>query len=330
MRSRNAFTLVELLVAIAIIGVLIALLLPAVQAARASARRTACGNNLHQFGIALHNYENINRCFPGLGTSSQWSFSVQAQLLPYMEQESLHGLIDLDQPLMFGAGGSQTINPIQAPAAKMWLPTMSCPTDGIRPTYSISNGTFAGGNYVVCTGSATGTTYDTRYPSDGSFWWGSRITMGAYYDGTSHTMVASETLLGLADDVTPTSYSDFQRQMVDLSTPMRPNAVPPGFGGLSDPDVATLAAGATRWSGKRGGAWIWGREHTTTYNAYLPPNSPTPSVMFNGFGYLAARSQHPQIVNVLMADASVQPVRDTVALEVWRGKSTAAGRDRGL
>ncbi|WP_425395395.1 DUF1559 domain-containing protein [Aeoliella sp.] len=101
-----AFTLVELLVVIAIIGILVALLLPAVQAAREAARRTQCQNHFKQVGLALHNYEGTHRelpygqaansCVSGVGggsiTEARWAWG--AQILPYMEDSSLHDLID--------------------------------------------------------------------------------------------------------------------------------------------------------------------------------------------------------------------------------------------
>ena len=93
-RARSGFTLVELLVVIAIIGILIALLLPAIQAAREAARRSACINNLKQFGLALHNFENIHRVFPPsiggpVDSGLQTGWSAQALLLPYLEQGNL-------------------------------------------------------------------------------------------------------------------------------------------------------------------------------------------------------------------------------------------------
>ena len=83
---RRAFTLIELLVVIAIIAVLIALLLPAVQAAREAARRASSTNNLKQMGLALHNYESTHGSFPGHGGSNGTGFSVQARILPFIEQ----------------------------------------------------------------------------------------------------------------------------------------------------------------------------------------------------------------------------------------------------
>src|SRR5512140_1930533 len=96
LRRRHAFTLVELLVVIAIIGVLVALLLPAVQQAREAARRVHCTNNLRQIGIGLHNYLDANKVFPPacvlrLNQVGD-SYSVHARLLPYVEEASLRSL----------------------------------------------------------------------------------------------------------------------------------------------------------------------------------------------------------------------------------------------
>ena len=100
--SRRGFTLIELLVVIAILSVLIALLLPAVQAARESARRLQCSNNLKQIGLGLHNYESADGVFPpslvtsGTGNVVTWSggWSAQARVLPFMEQGAMFNAIN--------------------------------------------------------------------------------------------------------------------------------------------------------------------------------------------------------------------------------------------
>src|SRR6188474_719745 len=96
MRSRRAFTLIELLVVIAIIGILIALLLPAVQQAREAARRSQCQNNLKQIALAIHNFEDSKKTLPSsrLGPQHATWF---VQILPYMEQSNLYAMWDLTQ-----------------------------------------------------------------------------------------------------------------------------------------------------------------------------------------------------------------------------------------
>src|SRR5688572_17681540 len=94
--SRRGFTLVELLVVIAIIGILVALLLPAVQAARESARRMQCSNNLKQIGLGLHNYHDTIKCFPPgrWGGTGGKVWGPHSLILPFIEQGNAHALID--------------------------------------------------------------------------------------------------------------------------------------------------------------------------------------------------------------------------------------------
>ena len=137
---RNAFTLVELLVVIAIIGILIALLLPAVQAAREAARRMACTNNLKQIGLALHNYHDTHRTLPigwlgfdAAGTANfegnpGWAWSTR--ILPFLEQQPLYEDIDMNAPIV-AAGNAQ--------ASLTVVPTFLCPSDVGKDVFELMN-----------------------------------------------------------------------------------------------------------------------------------------------------------------------------------------------
>ncbi len=119
----RGFTLVELLVVIAIIGILVALLLPAVQAAREAARRMQCTNNLKQIGLAFHNYHDLQRTFPP-GWIGRNEFSWGAFVLPNLEQEPLHDQFDFRRPLTDNVTG----NPTNLVLAQTDLPGYRCPS----------------------------------------------------------------------------------------------------------------------------------------------------------------------------------------------------------
>ncbi|HEV7279503.1 MAG TPA: DUF1559 domain-containing protein [Pirellulaceae bacterium] len=309
MQRRSGFTLVELLVVIAIIGVLVALLLPAVQAAREAANRMSCANNLKQIALGTHNYESAYRRFPSMGYRNH-AYSVQAKLLPFMEQSSLHDLLDFSQPLVVGNDHSGDLNPIYHEAAATPLAVFQCPSDGGEiMTLKNNDDWFAAGNYMVNVGSGVGRNYSIVNKTDGIFYLDSNLRFASITDGSSNTVLYAETLFG--SRVNSTELQDPKRQMKKIAT----NGASPG---TLDADTINSAA-ATGYDGERAFSWIWGgRGYNVIVNAYLPPNSDVPDTRFHGDGLFAARSAHSGTVQVTLADGSVRPVADTVDLATWR------------
>jgi prepilin-type N-terminal cleavage/methylation domain-containing protein len=190
----RGFTLVELLVVIAIIGVLIALLLPAVQGAREAGRRIRCGNNLHQLGVGLHNYHDAHRAFPPAyladrtnWTGPHWSWS--AFLLPYLEQQPLFQALGVTTK-EFGDGVS-----LAPPCAETQTPldVFVCPSDA-GPALNHRKSFHAKSNYRGVEGSQATltTTYDILSNQDGSFYMNSRVSIDAMIDGSSNTAAVGE------------------------------------------------------------------------------------------------------------------------------------------
>lgn len=147
-RRRAAFTLVELLVVIAIIGILIALLLPAVQAAREAARRSQCTNNLKQIGLALQNYHDQNQTFPFGVRNQGWGPSFYVGLLPYMEQTALYQKYDMIGPNNGYLGGNTYLNSI---VANVRIPALKCPSSPLP----LLNGGYWLNHYVGISGAVS-------------------------------------------------------------------------------------------------------------------------------------------------------------------------------
>src|SRR6476620_11474325 len=144
-RRHSGFTLVELLVVIAIIGSLVALLLPAVQAAREAARRTQCGNNLKQIGIAFHNYNDVYKVLPAGGiqqVGGGWGISFWPGLLPFSEMEGVYNKFD-----MVSASNGWTHDNVnnRLLVNKLRIPWMICPSS---PIDAMSTDT-GGGSFQV-------------------------------------------------------------------------------------------------------------------------------------------------------------------------------------
>ncbi len=344
-RYHRAFTLVELLVVIAIIGVLIALLLPAVQAAREAARRTQCANNMRQWGIALHNYHDTFGAFPKLGnpTLHEQTFSVQAKLLPFIEGGNIHAQIDYQEPLFVQHTDHAHLNPIYTDLVKAKLSVLQCPSDGGPYDFTThahhpgeEGESVSGGNYMVCTGSGTDTNYDVRFATDGAFNCHETLGLESLTDGTSNTMLFSETLVGSHDgDLSGARDSVLAGRMnhryvgeFDTDGPEETDAAP-GFAAIApNPDMNTaFAVDPGEWCGCRANCWMLGTAVDSSYNAYQLPNSKFADVHANGIGILSARSNHPLGLNVTFGDGSTKFVSETISLPVWRGWSTRNGNE---
>jgi prepilin-type N-terminal cleavage/methylation domain-containing protein/prepilin-type processing-associated H-X9-DG protein len=316
--SRFGFTLVELLVVIAIIGVLIALLLPAIQAARESARRMQCQNNLRQLVLALHNYESSQKLFPAamyinFAPGATWGeWGPQARLLPYFEEANLKSLIDFHLPFT---------DPKNAAACAYRLSVLICPSEISDKSAVVDDITQYPINYVVNEGEWLVFDPTTNTGGDGVFEPNAKIGMRHIIDGTSKTLAFSE---GKA---------------------FQPILNPGGAGTAIIPtDPATVAALGGELQEEDGhSGWVEGRSDEDGFTATFTPN--TVVTYSNGstnydidytsaeegdpaqitYSAITARSYHSGGVNVAMVDGSVHLTPNDVDLTVWRAMATRNG-----
>jgi prepilin-type N-terminal cleavage/methylation domain-containing protein/prepilin-type processing-associated H-X9-DG protein len=314
---RSAFTLVELLVVIAIIGILIGMLLPAVQQVRAAARRTQCQNNERQIALAMFNYESAYGKLP-YGSIGAAEGTWVVWLMPYIEQGTLAGLYDQNE---------RYYHPNNQDVVKNGIATYQCPSDGSQIVDPAGSGAFHGirkMNYVVNLGN-TGWWNDVivngryRIPppaeqADDPYASGTPVIyQGAPFtlegnlddkiqfgleslvDGTSNTLMISEVIQGIGGpgwDLRGLAYWGYG---AGFSTIILPNADLPD------------------------------RMQSTSYFINEPPNPPAALFDADHPIMLGARSKHPGGVNVCYCDGSTHFVSDTVDIIVWRAMSTAKG-----
>jgi prepilin-type N-terminal cleavage/methylation domain-containing protein len=314
--KRAGFTLVELLVVIAIIGVLVALLLPAVQTARESARRSKCTNNLKQIGLAVHNYENTFRTFP-IGAYDCCYGTWVLSILPFIEQGSLYQLYVRPGGMEgFGGAAGPDIRygtAVNLPVTQTQIASYVCPSDTKSANLGVINGvTFH--NYV----SNYGNTVRGRLNSQ-----------GVIFGGAPFILV-----------INPVKMPGF------VTDGRLPQFVK--FADVTDGLSATLAFSETvqgKGGDLRGFGWWGGGSHFETFltpNSALPDRteqSCTPAVKLNppcvnrvvGDANLeetiAARSRHPTGVHVTFCDGATRFVSNNVAVDVWRALGTAAAGD---
>ncbi|MFI4876368.1 MAG: DUF1559 domain-containing protein [Blastopirellula sp. JB062] len=298
--KKIGFTLVELLVVIAIIGVLIALLLPAVQQARESARRMQCANNLKQIGLALHNYSDTFRSFPTAGiTTNQLSWNVF--ILPFIEQSNLHDQVNFTQATLQGAGkkeiGINRVDAFLCPSATDvytgWkhddaqFPSGS----GVEPYTTHYLGVMGPSGTNPQTGDAYQVTAQSvghygGYGQQGALTFPEPARFADFTDGTSNTFAVGE---------------------VSWSTSSQPNAT------------------ARNWVFGANGDFnkdVQNRAFPTSKNIYYPLNTNITSTFNNtSFGSL-----HPGGAMFVNADASVSFVAETINDDIY---FATASRDGG-
>ena len=336
--ARAAFTLVELLVVIAIIGILIGMLLPAVQQVREAARRITCANNCRQIGLASLNYESafdglpVSWLLPTDTSAGTAGWSVQGQLLPYIEQVNIASNIDFS--ISYRAVGNISAGGQSVDLASLRVPTYLCPSEqcdkvrvdgnGVPENYPLNYAANAG-TWFVYGGVVDGRT------GDGALQVNRKTSIASISDGTSNTMMFSEVK----------AYTPYFRN--GDSAPADPPSDPSQIAGL--PNDGRGSVSDIRRTGHT--EWVDGRSHHSSFTAVFTPNTLVP--LTDGtttldvdwtshqegrtglgdnvptFAAITSRSFHPNGVNVTNVDGSTRYVNDSVSLEIWRALATRNG-----
>jgi len=331
-RTRTAFSLIEVLVVVGIIGILVSLSLPAVQSAREASRRSACANNLRQLAMATQSYEGEFGSFPPrqafylmavdrAGYALTGNYSLHTGLLSALDQGVLFNSINFQVPLIFIGD----INALGAnvTAALTSVSTFLCPSDPLSGPEPYGPNSYRG-NAGLCGYCSRGSLRVGLRPGFlgdemGAFTYhGTRLS--EFRDGMSSTVAFSEKLIG-----TLSGYTGNRDWLGYNAGVMR------GDGLMTWSDWLSACASQTdidlveRGSGR---TWMLGGAAETVFFVAAPPNSRIPDCgTYNslGTGVFAARSLHANGVNAAMADGSVRFFPNTIDDRVWRALGTAGG-----
>lgn len=329
-RMRGGFTLVELLVVIAIIGVMVGLLLPAVQAAREATRRMSCSNNLKQLGLALMNYEDVYNTFPSRSCGTQTGpisnggrRSGMIGLLPFLEQVAFYRNIE---------GGDPTKSPPLPPGGPWpWYPVgngpdqtmmfvqrfgfLQCPSEPSSPDQmdggrGISNYAFSAGDTLISVGSGQNVS--------GMFRRFGAVRLREVTDGLSNTVAMSERVAAnFAGGTRPSAtIREASLMNVVLLGPGNPANCRAAVAAVSNGNRYLPSAGPNL-KGRFSSIWMDGQVENVGFNTVLGPNSPS-CVSGNNRGsdsqhaVLSASSEHGSGVQVLFVDGSVRFVSNSI------------------
>ncbi len=358
--SRSGFTLIELLVVISIIGVLIALLLPAVQSARESARRTQCVNNLKQLGVAAASYLSATQVLPlgdmypsgsngststgikGNG-ASPYTYGWTLSILPQMEQQPVFDGFNFCFSYIDASGGTA----VNSTVTNTQLGYLLCPSEyqSIKPTAPAATLNYVGN----IGGPGTLQTFSGTMVSP---FWGSAlaprtkaIAPQAISDGMANTALFSERLFGLSGNpsVVVSAKLNAKRAMFQSGTKGTTNGNDTaGTNAIYAACKALSGSAASISSVQNGQNWVMAHPWAPAlnrYNHFGTPNTiscdttdtvatATGSPGLGGAqGVVPPTSNHSGGVNLCMADGSVRFIKDGIDLQTWRAIGTRAGRE---
>jgi prepilin-type N-terminal cleavage/methylation domain-containing protein/prepilin-type processing-associated H-X9-DG protein len=326
MKQRNGFTLVELLVVIAIIGVLVALLLPAIQAAREAARRTQCVNQIRQLGIACHNFHDSKKRFPSAGdqviegsATKSTGLSWLAYILPYIEGQNLQNLVD--ESVHWSHGNNDL-------AEQTVVPMFNCPTTGAElliftgnPGATAETVTSAlRAQYVGIMGAKStcdATLTSTKYPESG-------YSMFLRHDGSGDFSggLANNGIIVFHDKVNMKGISD------GTSNTMMIGESSWDYGPTRSWIIGTLDKNAiTSVNPPAGPGWIYNAKNVfwPMNTAYREKIGDPPSGYLNNDTSLGSR--HPGGAHVGMGDGSAKFVEEDIDLAALKALATRANDD---
>lgn len=301
--SRNGFTLIECLVVVGILAVAVALLLPAIQAAREATRKTRCIVNLRQIGIALHSYNTLHNMFTpeSLLQKQRYSkteISCFTHLISALDNTNLYNSINASILTLEGADHPSIENHT---ARNTRIEVLLCPSD--NGGYQLCNYRFNYGRHATARKNA---------PFDGPFGIGVIPTPSSIRDGLSTTAFISERIGGNFKTL-----NNYQNRDIKRTKGLK----------IFNYDEDNFIENCLRyepklWSVKVGRYWMYRGMDNTSYNHNGSPNDKRPSCGGTNFGLHPPRSMHSGCVNVLFGDGHAQTVGDSIAMPVWRSLGT--------